>query len=398
VHEPPRILVVDDNPNNVDILKTRLESHGYEIVTAADGEAALIRAVEDAPDLILLDLMMPGVDGLEVCRRLKSNRNVPFTPIVIITAKSDAKDVIAGLGAGADEYLTKPVDHASLVARVASMLRIKALQDTVEAQRRQIATWNEALQQKVKAQVDELDRLGRLKGFFSPQLAEAIVSAGADEVLKPHRREITVVYLDLRGFTQFTDSAEPEEVMNMLSQYHALAGELIMQYQDELGLSDQQKDALRSRLEKLKPEFEKKQQALQQQIRAVQQLLQEKELDESKANSQFEQILARENEMKKLQFGLMIGIRGILSSEQRAKALKLKQDWPQARQQLEQRLRAKMEKVHAGVQKLVDSGTEPSEVGTLMQQFQPLIDAGKVKDAEAVLDQALSLIEEKNKK
>ena len=111
------------------------------------------------------------------------------------------------------------------------MLRIKALQDTVEAQRRQIATWNEALQQKVKAQVDELDRLGRLKGFFSPQLAEAIVSAGADEVLKPHRREITVVYLDLRGFTQFTDSAEPEEVMNMLSQYHALAGELIMQYQ-----------------------------------------------------------------------------------------------------------------------------------------------------------------------
>jgi adenylate cyclase len=231
VHEPPRILVVDDNPNNVDILKTRLESHGYEIVTAADGEAALIRAVEDAPDLILLDLMMPGVDGLEVCRRLKSNRNVPFTPIVIITAKSDAKDVIAGLGAGADEYLTKPVDHASLVARVASMLRIKALQDTVEAQRRQIATWNEALQQKVKAQVDELDRLGRLKGFFSPQLAEAIVSAGADEVLKPHRREITVVYLDLRGFTQFTDSAEPEEVMNMLSQYHALAGELIMQYQ-----------------------------------------------------------------------------------------------------------------------------------------------------------------------
>jgi len=227
VHEPPRILVVDDNPNNVDILKTRLESHGYEIVTAADGEAALIRAVEDAPDLILLDLMMPGVDGLEVCRRLKSNRNVPFTPIVIITAKSDAKDVIAGLGAGADEYLTKPVDHASLVARVASMLRIKALQDTVEAQRRQIATWNEALQQKVKAQVDELDRLGRLKGFFSPQLAEAIVSAGADEVLKPHRREITVVYLDLRGFTQFTDSAEPEEVMNMLSQYHALAGELV---------------------------------------------------------------------------------------------------------------------------------------------------------------------------
>ena len=139
--------------------------------------------------------------------------------------------MIAGLGAGADEYLTKPVDHASLVARVASMLRIKTLQETVETQRAQIAAWNKALQQKVEEQVDELDRLGRLKGFFSPQLAEAIVSVGADEVLKPHRREITVVYLDLRGFTRFTDSAEPEEVMDMLSQYHALAGELIMTHQ-----------------------------------------------------------------------------------------------------------------------------------------------------------------------
>ncbi len=231
MHEPPRILVVDDNPNNVDILKTRLESHGYEIVTAEDGMTALDRAVADAPDLILLDVMMPGVDGLEVCRRLKSDRNVPFTPIVIITAKSDAKDVIAGLDAGADEYLTKPVDHASLVARVASMLRIKALQETVEAQRAQIAVWNEALQHKVEEQVHELDRLGRLKGFFSPQLAEAIVSAGADDVLKPHRREVTVVYLDLRGFTRFTESAEPEEVMNMLSQYHALAGAVITEHQ-----------------------------------------------------------------------------------------------------------------------------------------------------------------------
>jgi class 3 adenylate cyclase len=230
MHAPPRILVVDDNPNNVDILKVRLESHGYEIITAMDGTDALSRALADSPDLILLDVMMPRVDGLEVCRRLKADRALPFTPIVIITAKSEAKDVIAGLGAGADEYLTKPVDHAALVARVGSMLRIKALQETVESQRAQIAAWNEALQDKVNEQVEQLDRLGRLKGFFSPQLAEAIVSAGADELLKPHRREVTVVYLDLRGFTQFTDSAEPEEVMNLLAQYHALAGELITRH------------------------------------------------------------------------------------------------------------------------------------------------------------------------
>jgi adenylate cyclase len=230
MHEPARILVVDDNPNNVDILQMRLESHGYEVVTAADGEAALERAVQHAPDLILLDVMMPGIDGLEVCRRLKSDESRPFTPIVIITARAEAKDVIAGLEAGADEYLAKPVDHAALVARVASMLRIKQLQETVEKQRAEIAAWNAQLRRKVDDQVAELDRLGRLKGFFSPQLAEAIVSAGADELLRPHRREVTVVYLDLRGFTTFTDSTEPEEVMNVLSEYHALAGELITRH------------------------------------------------------------------------------------------------------------------------------------------------------------------------
>ena len=230
MHEPARVLVVDDNPNNVDILKMRLESHGYEVVTAADGETAITRTLQDAPDLILLDVMMPGLDGLEVCRRLKADINRPFTPIVLITARSEAKDVVAGLEAGADEYLTKPVDHGALVARVASMLRIKRLQDTVEKQRSEIAAWNTQLQQKVDEQVAELDRLGRLKGFFSPQLAEAIVSAGAEDLLKPHRREVTVVYLDLRGFTTFTDSTEPEEVMSVLSQYHSLAGELITQH------------------------------------------------------------------------------------------------------------------------------------------------------------------------
>jgi adenylate cyclase len=231
MHEPPRILVVDDNPNNVDILKTRLESHGYEVTTATDGAAALASVVADVPDLILLDVMMPGIDGLEVCRRLKSDPAVPFTPIVLITARSEAKDVIAGLEAGADEYLTKPVDHGALVARVASMLRIKALQETVERQRSEIAAWNEALKRKVDAQVAELDRLGRLKGFFSPQLANAIVSGGADELLKPHRRDVTVVYLDLRGFTSFTESAEPEEVMTLLAQYHELTGRFITAHQ-----------------------------------------------------------------------------------------------------------------------------------------------------------------------
>src|SRR3954463_622519 len=127
----PRILVVDDNPINVDILQTRLAAHGYEVLSAGDGEAARPAAREHRPDLILLAIMMPKIDGIEVCRRLKADPALPFVPIIMVTAKADSKDVVAGLEAGGDESLTKPVDQAALVARVKSMLRIKALQDTV---------------------------------------------------------------------------------------------------------------------------------------------------------------------------------------------------------------------------------------------------------------------------
>jgi DNA-binding response OmpR family regulator len=121
---PPRILIVDDQPMNVDILQTRLGVHGYELLTAYDGEEALAKARAALPDLILLDIMMPKIDGIEVCRRLKADTSVPFMPIIMVTAKADIKDVVTGLESGADEYLTKPVDQAALVARVKSMLRI----------------------------------------------------------------------------------------------------------------------------------------------------------------------------------------------------------------------------------------------------------------------------------
>src|SRR5271169_4370453 len=100
MHDPPRILVVDDNESNLDIAKTRLESQGYDVVTAVDGEAALNRVRDTAPDLLLLDIMMPKLDGIEVTRLLKSDRTLPFIPIILVTAKADAKDVVAGLDAG----------------------------------------------------------------------------------------------------------------------------------------------------------------------------------------------------------------------------------------------------------------------------------------------------------
>ena len=139
MHNPPRILIVDDNETNRDILCTRLRPQGYELLEAADGEEALSLARQQLPDLILLDVMMPKVDGIEVCRRLKSDAELPFMAIILVTAKADSKDVVAGLEAGADEYLTKPVDQAALVARVKSMLRLKELTDQVRAQAADLA-------------------------------------------------------------------------------------------------------------------------------------------------------------------------------------------------------------------------------------------------------------------
>jgi adenylate cyclase len=231
---PPRVLIADDNTANLRILRTRLAADGYDVVTAADGEEALATAHHSDPDLILLDIMMPKVDGIEVCRRLKKEQGPSFIPIILVTAMTDAKDIVAGLEAGADEYLTKPVDHAALSARVRSMLRIKALHDTVATQAEEIARWNATLERRVAEQVTELEQVSRLKRFFSPQLADAIVAGGATDPLRPHRREISVVFLDLRGFTAFAEMAEPEEVSEVLGSYHTEVGRLILEHEGTL--------------------------------------------------------------------------------------------------------------------------------------------------------------------
>ncbi|MBI2467910.1 MAG: response regulator [Candidatus Rokubacteria bacterium] len=220
---PPRILIVDDMPANLHVLQLRLAAQGYEILTAGDGEEALALARKKQPDLILLDVMMPRLDGLEVCRRLKADSSLPFMPIIMVTAKADSQDIGAGLEAGGDEYLTKPVDQAAL-----------QLHDTVQGLAAQLAEWNRTLERRVQEQVAQLDRLGRLKRFFSPQLAELIVAGGAEDPLKTHRREVTVVFLDLRGFTAFAETADPEEIMGVLREYHAAMGALILAHEGTL--------------------------------------------------------------------------------------------------------------------------------------------------------------------
>ena len=228
------ILVVDDAPKNVKLLADVLAMRGYRISTAASGEEALAAIAADAPDLVLLDVMMPGINGYEVCRAIRADPAHAVLPVVLVTALDPAQERVLGLEAGADEFLSKPVNQAELMARVRSLLRIKSLYDEVRRQKAELERWNAKLEQRVAESVEQLERVGRLKRFFSPQLAQALLADGADDPLKSHRREISVAFLDLRGFTAFTETSDPEEVMQVLGEYHAEMGRLIVEYEGTL--------------------------------------------------------------------------------------------------------------------------------------------------------------------
>jgi class 3 adenylate cyclase/CheY-like chemotaxis protein len=224
---PGRVLVVDDTPVNLKLLADLLTAKGYTVTTATSGAEALARIAAEPPDLVLLDVMMPGMSGYEVCRKIRDNPGTAMVPVVMVTALDPAQERVKGIEAGADDFLTKPIHQPELLARVRSLLRVKMLWD-------EVAELNRTLEGRVAEQVAQLERLGRLRRFFSPQLAEAIVSGGADDPLKSHRREITVVFLDLRGFTAFAETAEPEEIMGVLREYHAAMGQLILEHEGTL--------------------------------------------------------------------------------------------------------------------------------------------------------------------
>jgi adenylate cyclase len=224
---PEKILVVDDVAVNVKLLADLLAVKGYAVATAASGAEALEKIDKERPGLVLLDVMMPGMSGYDVCRKLRQNTATAMLPVIMVTALDPTQERVKGIEAGADDFLTKPINQPELLARVKSLLRIKVLHD-------ELADWNRTLEQRVEQQLAQLDRLERLKRFFSPQLAELIVSGDTEDPLKSHRREITVVFLDLRGFTAFAETSEPEEVMGVLREYHVAMGRLIVEHEGTL--------------------------------------------------------------------------------------------------------------------------------------------------------------------
>ncbi|MGH7886697.1 MAG: adenylate/guanylate cyclase domain-containing protein [Candidatus Binatia bacterium] len=234
MNTPANVLVVDDTEMNRDMMCALLEADGHRTAVAVNGRLALEAIKHDSYDLILLDVMMPEMNGYQVLEHLKSDPALRAIPVIVLSALDEIGSVVRCIELGAEDYLPKPFDPVLLRARIGACLEKKQLRDQEVRLRRELENLNQTLEQRVQEQVGQLERLSRLKRFFSPQLAELIVSGDADDPLKTHRREITVVYLDLRGFTAFAETAEPEEVMGVLHEYHATMGELILRHEGTL--------------------------------------------------------------------------------------------------------------------------------------------------------------------
>jgi len=233
VNATPTILIVDDTAQNIRLLDAVLSPQGYRIAAAGSGREGLAKMNSENPALVLLDIVMPDLSGLEVCRRIRENPATRLLPVVMLTSSGD-QDKTMAIEAGADDFLERPFNQPELLARVRSLLRIKAYYDTIQGQAAELAEWNQTLEARVQAQVEELQRLSRLRRFLSPQVADLIVSSGDEGMLEGHRREITVVFCDLRGFTAFAETAEPEDVVGVLAEFHNELGQLVFRFEGTL--------------------------------------------------------------------------------------------------------------------------------------------------------------------
>ena len=235
------LLVVDDHEVNRALLARPLERLGYRVLTAANGREALQLLERADIDLVLLDVLMPEMDGYQVLEVRRADARLRDIPFIMISALDEVESIARCIKMGAEDYLSKPFDLVLLQARVGACLDKKRLRDqekrhlaTIETQATELAELNRTLEDRVQRQVDELQRLSGLRRFLSPQVAELIGSQGGDKALESHRQEITVAFCDLRGFTAFAETAEPEELMRVLREYHTAMGEIIFRHEGTL--------------------------------------------------------------------------------------------------------------------------------------------------------------------
>jgi adenylate cyclase len=229
-----RILVVDDIPENVRLMEAVLTPRGYTVLSAGSGEEALEVVEREKPDLILLDVVMPGIDGYTVCQTLREGEDTAVLPVIMVTS-SIGPEKKKAIEAGADDFIPKPFNHDELLVRVKSLLRIKRYHDTIKEQAAELRELNATLAQRVEEQVTELERLRKLRRFLAPQIADAIVSSGDESILASPRRQVAVFFCDLRGYTNFADSVEPEELMGVLGEFHEVIGRLVADYDATVG-------------------------------------------------------------------------------------------------------------------------------------------------------------------
>ena len=228
--QPEQILLVDDNPTNLQVLYQTLDGLDYKLLIAKNGERALDIANKVKPSLILLDIMMPGIDGFEVCRRLKADALTQDIPVIFLSALSETKDKVRGLDLGAVDYISKPFHADEIIARVNTHLTINKLKKSLAGKNKELKDANDLLEQRVKERTAELVELNTHYERFVPReflnllKKKSILEVRLGDQIK---QEMTVMFSDIRGWTTISENMSPQDSFNFINAYLRRIGPVI---------------------------------------------------------------------------------------------------------------------------------------------------------------------------